>query len=253
MIDNKSISLIVPCKNEANIIEAFIRRVPKYVDEIIIVDNNSTDRTARIARHAGARVVRETRAIGGIGYGFAHQKGLALATGDYVVAMDGDDTYPVQSIRTIVRYMQKYHLDVVFCNRLPLQNQKAISWVRKFGIFLLNTEFRLLYGKRMEDLLTGMWVGKKTSLQEVGAAEGDWNYSLEIKLKTLSHPSLHSSEYHIRHFERKHALSKQNLVKTGVHHAWFLLSKKIHMTLKTITLARHMRKWVIQNLAYRAS
>src|SRR5450759_3534247 len=88
MIGNKRISLVVPCKNEARIIGAFIKRVPAYVDEILIIDNNSTDDTAAVARKLGARVIRERRSIRGIGYGYAHQTGITHATGDYVVAMD---------------------------------------------------------------------------------------------------------------------------------------------------------------------
>lgn len=239
MIQNKTISLIVPCKNEADIIGSFIHRVPKYVDEIIIVDNNSTDDTAQIARKAGARVIVERRAINGIGYGYAHQKGLLKAKGDFIVAMDGDDTYPVGSIGTIIRYLNRYDLDIVFCNRLPLMNKKAISWIRQLGIHMLNLEFRLLYGKNIHDALTGMWIGRRDIINDLGITSGDWNYSLEIKIAALTNASIHSSEYHIRHFERKHALSKQNLFKTGIHHAFFLLNRWISD-----------KGWIIQRLAY---
>jgi len=227
MIGNKTISLIVPCKNEADIIGSFIHRVPECVDEIIIVDNNSTDDTATIAKKSGAIVVSEKRNIRGIGYGYAHQTGLAKATGDYIVAMDGDDTYPLSSIQTIVQYIERYDLDIVFCNRLPLMNKKAISWVRQLGIRILNLEARILYGIHIHDILTGMWIGRRTAVKDVFVTSGDWNYSMEIKLNAFTNASIRSSEYHIRHFERKHALSKQNLFRTGFHHALFLFRKRI--------------------------
>ncbi len=226
MMGNKTISLVVPVKNEARIIDAFIKRVPKYVDEILIVDNNSTDGTVAAARRAEARVIAEKRSVNGIGYGFAHQKGLNKATGDYVVAMDGDDTYPVRSIQAIVKYMEKYSLDIVFCNRLPLTNIKAISWIRRLGIQILNLEVRLLYGKKSHDLLTGMWVGRSQSLKNLHVKSGDWNYSPEIKLAALTNPEIHASEYHIAHFSREHEVSKQRIFVTGFAHAWYIIKRR---------------------------
>jgi glycosyltransferase involved in cell wall biosynthesis len=227
MIGNKRISLVVPCKNEARIIGAFIKRVPKYVDEILIINNNSTDGTVAEARRAGARVIRERREINGIGYGYAHQTGAIKATGDYVIAMDGDDTYPVRSIKTIIKYMETYSLDMVFCNRLPLTNKKAISWIRRLGIHLLNWEVLLLYGKHVHDILTGMWVARRDTLAELTVTSGDWNYSPEIKIAALTNPALHVAQYHIAHFAREHEVSKQRIFATGLAHAWYIIKRRV--------------------------
>ena len=67
MIDTYKISLVVPCRNEAGVIGNFVRRVPDYVDEIIVVDNNSQDRSSKEAKRAGAIVIKEKRTIDGIG------------------------------------------------------------------------------------------------------------------------------------------------------------------------------------------
>ena len=226
MTGNKRISLVVPVKNEARIIRGFIKRVPDYVDEILIIDNNSTDGTANIAKKCGARVIRERREIRGIGYGYAHQTGEAKATGDYIVAMDGDDTYPVRSIQTIIKYMERYSLDMVFCNRLPLTNTRAISWIRQLGIHLLNWEVRLLYGKHVHDVLTGMWVARRDAITELSVTSGDWNYSPEIKIAALTNPALHVGQYHIAHFAREHEISKQRIFATGVAHAWYIMKRR---------------------------
>lgn len=226
MIGNKRISLVVPVKNEAKIIRGFIKRVPGYVDEILIVDNNSTDGTVAEARRTGARVIRERREVRGIGYGYAHQTGASRATGDYIIAMDGDDTYPVHSIQTIVKYMETYSLDMVFCNRLPLTNRKAISWIRQLGIHLLNWEVLLLYGKQVEDILTGMWVARRDAIAQLSVTSGDWNYSPEIKIAALTNPALHAAEYHIMHFAREHEVSKQRIFVTGVAHAWYIMKRR---------------------------
>lgn len=240
MIHKKTITLVVPCKNEASIIANFIARVPAYIDEILIVDNNSTDKTATIAKKAGARVVSEKRTIDGIGYGFAHQTGIAKATGDYIVAMDGDDTYPMDKIGTIIRSMETKHIQFMSCNRLPLMNTKAISKTRQFGIFILNTVVFFLYGYPIRDILSGMWIAKRETLKELGTTSGDWNFSPEIKLNALTHPHVAFDEYHIDHFVRAKEPSKQQIWKTGIQHAVFIVYKRMRQLWEAMKTMLHI-------------
>lgn len=226
MIDHKKLSLVVPCHNEEGIIGSFIKRIPTCVDEVIVVDNNSTDATVRVARQAGAMVIKEPRTFGGIGYGFAHLAGLARATGDYVVAMDGDDTYPVGQIKKIIRLMEKKSWDFVSCNRLPLTNPRAISRTRQLGITILNTLVWLLYGYPMQDILTGMWVVRRAIIPRLNLSQGDWNFSPEIKLAALTAPAVTFAQYHIPHFARQHELSKQNIFRTGWSHFGYIIKRR---------------------------
>jgi len=227
MINGKTITIVVPCKNESAIIAGFIKRVPPYVDEILIVDNNSTDHTATIAKRAGARVVAEPRAIGGIGYGFAHQTGIEKATGDWIVAMDGDDTYPVKRISTIIKKMERDHIDFLSCNRLPLRNSAAISKTRQLGIRILNMLVWVCFGYPIQDILSGMWVAKRSTLKSLRAKSGDWNFSPEVKLNALASKTVVFSEYHIDHFARAKEPSKQQIWKTGLGHMRFILYKRL--------------------------
>lgn len=227
MIDGKRITIVVPCRNEEKNITEFIQKIPSYIDEILVVDNNSNDRTAEFAKRAGVKVIIEKRALGGIGYGFAHMTGILHATGDYIIAMDGDDTYPVRSIARIVRMMEKKGLDFVSCNRLPLTNPKAISRIRQLGIKILNLEVFLLYFVPVNDILTGMWITKRKVARRLTLDAGDWNFSPEIKLAAMSAPDIRFAEYHIDHFERMHEPSKQQIFKTGFHHAWYILNRRI--------------------------
>ena len=95
------ISVIIPAHNEAGAIALVLAEIPiGLVQEIIVVDNNSTDNTSEIARANGATVLRETRA----GYGYACLAGMAHAYGrpqseqpDIVVFLDGDHSdFPEQ-------------------------------------------------------------------------------------------------------------------------------------------------------------
>lgn len=226
MLNYQRISLIIPCKNEERIIANTIKNIPSYVDEIIVVDNGSTDNTAEVAQKAGAIVVKEPRKLNGIGYGYAHMAGLAKATGDYIFAMDGDDTYPSYQIEEIFNHMENKGYDFVSCSRLPLKNKKAISKTRRLGIYILNLEVLCLYGKRVNDILTGMWGIKREAVSKLDLRMGDWNLSPEIKIAAIFNKDIKFTEYHIDHFEREKEPSKQAIWNTGFNHLTYIFKRR---------------------------
>ena len=217
---------MIPCRNEERIISLLLERIPPYVDEIIVVDNNSSDHTGEVAKKAGAKVLLEKRAVQGIGYGFVHQTGIHAAKGDYIVGVDGDDTYPTDVIKPIVEYMEKNRIDFISCNRLPLRRPHAISIVRQFGITILNMTVWVLYGYRIKDILSGMWVMNKKAKLLLHPGSGDWNFSPEIKLEAIRNPNISFQEYHIDHFDRANERSKQQIWKTGFEHLLFIVTKR---------------------------
>ena len=94
MYKGQKITVISPCLNEEQGIELVLRRMPDFVDEVIVVDNGSTDRTSDVAASFGARVIRENVR----GYGRSYKTGFASATGDLIVTLDGDHSYPSDAI-----------------------------------------------------------------------------------------------------------------------------------------------------------
>ena len=226
MVSGKRVSIVIPCKNEEKIIAKTLKSVPSYVDEIIVVDNGSRDKTAEVARSLGARVITEKRKMNGIGYGYAHITGIKHATGDYIFGMDGDDTYPSYQIKEIVEKMENDKLDFISCNRLPLKNPKAISKTRRLGIYILNVEVALLYGKAVRDILTGMWCVKRDVVSALDLRMGDWNLSPEIKISAIFSKRVKFAEYHIDHFERDKEPSKQAIWKTGFNHLVYIFKRR---------------------------
>jgi glycosyltransferase involved in cell wall biosynthesis len=73
MYKGDTITVIIPCLNEEQGIERVLRSMPDFVDEVIVVDNGSTDRTSQVAAMLGAQVIREDVR----GYGRSYKRGFA--------------------------------------------------------------------------------------------------------------------------------------------------------------------------------
>lgn len=226
MIFNKTISVIIPCRNEEAALYSMLQKVPQCVDEVIVVDNESTDNTAYVARLMGAKLITEERSENGVGYGFAHQTGMKNAKGDIIIALDGDDTYPIEKIEEIVTYMEKGGSGFVSCSRFPLNNSNAISKLRQLGVKMLNMQVSFLYRYRFNDILSGMWAMDKQTLAKLTVKNGDWNFSPSIKLSAIMHPEIKFSEYHISHDLRLNGMSKQNIWMTGFNHLFYIFKRR---------------------------
>lgn len=174
------ISVIIPAYNEEKGIAKTIKRIPKEVFEIIVVDNNSTDKTAEVAKKLGAKVIKETRQ----GYGYALQKGFAVARGDIIVTTDADGQYPEEKILELVDYLQKENLDFLNCSRFPIKNKSSLSFTRILGNKILTFFANKLFGLRLKDSQSGMMIFRKDILKKINLRSGDMPLSQELKIKT---------------------------------------------------------------------
>jgi glycosyltransferase involved in cell wall biosynthesis len=222
MYKNKRITVCLPCRNESGHLKEILAKIPSFVDEVIVVSNKSSDNTVKVARQLGAQVHEDNRTIGGIGYGFAHMTGIKHASGDLIVGMDGDGTYPIEDLAKVIDYLQQNSLDFISCNRYPMQDGTKIPFKLRLGVWMLNAEVRVLYGKKINDILTGMWVFRKDIRDKLQLTMGDWNLSPEIKLSAARNPEIAFSEHSIVQHERK-GVSHQHYFKTGFSHAGWIL------------------------------
>ncbi len=153
MLINKKISVVLPAFNEEKNISSalndFFSR--EIVDEVIVIDNNSTDNTAELAKPTMARVVKEERQ----GFGFAVQRGLREATGDYVIMCEPDGTFIANDIYKLLDYTDEF--DMV----LGTRTSKSCIWTgANMGIFLRWGNY--LVAKLLEFIFNG------PSLTDVG-------------------------------------------------------------------------------------
>ena len=217
-----TISVAIPCHNEEEGIEHVLRNLPPHVDEVVVIDNNSTDGTADVARTLGAIVVTEPKQ----GYGYAYQSGLPLATGDIIATADGDGTYPTHCIPKIVDYLLDSDLDFVSACRFPLKNRRAMHLRNVLGNKLLTVAMNALYRFSVKDSLSGMWVFRRHCLGKMKLTSGGMPFTEEIKIEAILHPQIEFGEYHIPYFERI-GRSKLAAWRDGARMLLFLLERRL--------------------------
>ena len=151
------ISVIIPAHNEARAIGQVLAEIPAgLVQEIIVVDNNSTDDTGAAARAAGATVLREPRP----GYGHACLAGMAYAFGpdgaappDIVVFLDGDHSDYPEEMPALLAPLLSGAADLVIGSRaLGVRERGALLPQQRFGNWLAASLLRLRYGGQVTDL-----------------------------------------------------------------------------------------------------
>ncbi len=227
MIAGKRLTLCLPCRNEGNHLREVVASVPDDVDEIIVISNNSADDTVKVAMSIGGRVrlIEDNRTMKGIGYGYAHISGIREAEGDIVVGADSDGTYPLHDIAGVVGHLLDNDLDFISCNRYPIKEGTEISPRLQLGVHLLNSEVRVLYGTKIHDILSGMWVFRKSISDQLRLTMGDWNLSPQIKINAATNPSIRFSEYSIVQHQR-FGKTSQHYFKTGFSHALWILRNR---------------------------
>ncbi len=224
MFKDHRISLVLPCYNEENGLREVMRDLPDCVDEVIVVDNNSTDCTAMVGHELGATVVLEKKQ----GYGAAYKAGLRRATGDIIVTMDGDGTYPRNFIPILLDVMVEEEYDFITCDRTG-HKDKPSNRLRVFGNDVLNWFIFLLFWFHVRDSQSGMWVFRRWVLQHLNLTSDGMAFSEEIKLEAMSKKKLiHSKELPI-YYKERHGVSKLRIWRDGFYNLFFLFRKRLGM------------------------
>jgi glycosyltransferase involved in cell wall biosynthesis len=217
MLQGRSITLIIPCYNEALGLPHVLQKVPKCVDEVLIVDNNSTDETAEIARSFGARVVVAPRQ----GYGAAYKVGFAACDSEIVVTLDGDGTYPLEEIERLVCILLADELDFISACRFPLKNPENMDRVSRIGNWGLTLSAKILFRYGLQDSQSGMWIFRRAILERLRIESDGMPLSEEIKIEALK-KKLKFREVHIPYYMR-FGEKKIRKFRDGLHNLWFLL------------------------------
>jgi len=215
------ITVVIPCLNEEQGIELVLRRMPPFVDEVVVVDNNSTDRTADVARSLGALVVHEDVR----GYGRAYKRGFAMASGDVIITLDGDHSYPPDAISYLLEAFLHLKADFLNASRFPVRDNQAMSLKHWFGNLILSLAMSVLFFRWIRDSQSGMWVFRRSILAGMQLDSDGMAFSEEIKIEALLQPNVRFEELSILYSSRLGEI-KLNPWRDGFQNLFFLLKKR---------------------------
>src|SRR5712691_4367373 len=176
------VSVVIAALNEEAAIGKVICDVPRQIaNEIIVVDNGSTDRTAESAEAAGARVVRELRR----GYGRAFRAGLRSLSADceIVVFLDGDGSdYPEMMNRLVEPIIEGTHDFVISSRTRGRRDRGSMNWHQVFAGYMVGFFLRLLYGVRSTDMGPFRAIRRDT-LERLDMREETYGWPLEMQMR----------------------------------------------------------------------
>ena len=185
------IKVIIPAYNEQDSIANVINDIPKIVDEVIVISNNSTDNTEINAKNAGATVLSETRK----GYGYACLKGMEYIENqaildpyhipEIIVFLDGDySDYPEQ-LTEIIHPIINDNIDFVIGSRVKeLREYGSMTPQQVFGNWLATFLMKLLFGAKFTDLGPFRAI-KYEKLLALNMEDKTYGWTVEMQLKAL--------------------------------------------------------------------
>ncbi len=179
------VSVIIPAFNEEDAIGTVVQRVPRHlVNEILVVDNGSSDATASRARQAGALVVEELRR----GYGSACHAGL-MATGDadVVVFMDGDNSDDPAELPFLLSPIVNGRADLVMGSRLSGSLEpESMPLQAQLGNWLIARFMRSVYKVQITDIGSFRAI-RKDLLLSLGMEQMTFGWPIEMLVKAARH------------------------------------------------------------------
>lgn len=180
------IKVLIPAFNEQDSIAKVIKDIPKLVDEIIVINNNSTDDTVKKAINAGATVLTEPKK----GYGFACLKGIDYIASQInkpsiVVFLDGDYSDFPEQLHEIIKPILEENIDFVVGARVKnLREQGSMTPQQIFGNWLATSLMKLFYGSKFTDLGPFRAI-KFDKLLALEMKDKTYGWTVEMQLKVL--------------------------------------------------------------------
>jgi glycosyltransferase involved in cell wall biosynthesis len=217
------VSVVIPCLNEeeniTTCVSAAIGALERngYLGEVIVVDNNSEDLSAKLAAEAGALVIHEQRR----GYGSAYLAGLDQAAGEFVVMADADLTYDFDDIPRFVERLQA-GADLVMGDRMDNIEPGAMPWLHRYiGNPLLSGLLNVFYRTGVRDAHCGMRALRREVLGRLDLRTTGMEFASEMIVRAAKEQMV-IDEVPIRYAPRG-GESKLSSFRDGWRHLRFLL------------------------------
>ena len=182
MFNGQIVKVIIPALNEAASIGKVITAIPKWTDEIIVVDNGSTDKTCDVANEHGAQVITEPHR----GYGQACLAGMAAVEHcDIIVFLDADFSDYPEEMDLLVEPIARGQVEMVIGSRMKnSKTAQALTPVQRFGDALACRLIRLFWRGNFSDLGPFRAI-RWSSLQSLGMNDRNYGWTIEMQIKAV--------------------------------------------------------------------
>jgi glycosyltransferase involved in cell wall biosynthesis len=172
------VTVVLPCLNEAESLPVVLSAMPADY-QALVVDNNSTDDTAEVARRHGARVVAEPRP----GYGSAVHAGVVAATTPIVAVIDADGSLDPADLPALVAELDR-GADLAIGRRRPVPGLRW-PWVARLGTVMMSWRLRTRHGLPVHDIAP-MRVFRRDALLSLGVRDRRSGYPLELLVRAAA-------------------------------------------------------------------
>lgn len=213
------VSVVIPCLNEEGPIANVVHQVlDQHVDEVIVVDNGSTDATAMRARAAGAKVISEPRS----GYGRACAAGVAAVRpdADIICFLDGDGSDVPAFLPDVVGPVARGEADFVMGSRLRGHREPGSMTPQQLVAgWLAGRLMRVVYGVHFTDM-SPFRAMRANTLRGLGMREATYGWNLEMQMRAAA-AGLRIREIPVDHRCRRGGVSKvSGNFAAGINAAW---------------------------------
>ena len=177
-------TIVIPAFNEEQSVGAVLDEIPReHAEEVIVVDNGSTDGTAAVAGARGAIVLREARR----GYGAACLRGIGHTDDDtdVIVILDADHSDYPQDLPDLLQPIREDRADLVIGSRTMGRAEKgALPWNQRWGNMLSVFLIRVMYRRRFTDMGPFRAI-RREHLRSYGMEDPTFGWNVEMQVKAL--------------------------------------------------------------------